>query len=64
MKPRTKGERHLHRKFETISSDSGLTGQEKRAARRVVKRQMSKASRGIDDAVIRNALDGVDDQEY
>lgn len=63
MKPRTKSERHLQRKFEHVSIDSGLTGQEKRAARRLVKRQMSKASRGIDDVVIRNALDGVDDEE-
>lgn len=64
MKPRTKGERHLHRKFETISSDSGLTGQEKRAARRVVKRQMSKASRGIDSTIVKQALDGFEGEEF
>jgi hypothetical protein len=60
MKLRTKGERHLHRKFESIASDSGLTGQEKRAGRRVFKRQMSKASRGIDHEVIKTELDKFD----
>lgn len=61
MKPRSRSELYLHQKFESINYDSGLTGQEKRQARRAMKRGMSKTSRHIDDKVIRQEIETLDE---
>jgi hypothetical protein len=57
MKPRISKERHLHKEFEQILQEGGLTGQEKREARRRVKRRMSKISRAIDKNITNDELD-------